>query len=141
MGKDSISGKPFSDILGPTSSLDRDAIEGLLTVETQGVGGFLKKQVEKFLIRAPQSLEQFYREMNAGDFSAARETIHKLAGYAGMLGAKSIRVRSLEIETALEAGNSGLANDLKAALPVIWAATLLDYNALIQRVEDVHPPE
>jgi len=117
------------------TSLDRGAIEGLRSVEKQGVVGFLKKQVTKFLAKAPESLTLFQDELAKGDFSAARETIHKLAGYAGMIGARSLRLRGLEIESKLDAGDNSSASALAAELMDIWKVTISDFEELLRRLE------
>lgn len=115
------------------ATLDTAAIEGLIAVESQGVANFLEKQVKKFLNKLPENLQQFYGEINRSEFTAARETIHKLAGYAGMVGAQALRLQGLQIETAIDQGNGTLASQLAETLPVIWQATVRDFETLLQR--------
>jgi|GEM_PF-3581144 len=115
-------------------TLNAAAIEGLLAVETQGVPDFLKKQVTKFLAKVPENLRVFYDEMNRGDLASARESIHKLAGYAGMVGAHSLRLHGLQIETAIDQGDTLTAGNLAQTLPDQWNATTRDFETLLKRL-------
>ena len=121
------------------SNLDRNAIEGLLAVESRGVTGFLKKQVLKFLARAPENINRFQTEINELNFAHAKESAHKLAGYAGMIGAASVRLLSLAIESEINAGNNTKAAELSRAMTDTWQNTVMDFEKFLKRLENLPP--
>jgi HPt (histidine-containing phosphotransfer) domain-containing protein len=58
----------------------------------------------RFAQTQAQEAEQVREHLSAGRVEAARQTVHALAGAAGMVGARAVMVRARAIEEALRLG-------------------------------------
>ena len=94
--------------------LDQIIIDDLFHMESQGAKGFLARQIGRYL----QGLEEHLSAIDLGimehDFDTIREHAHKINGFSGTLGIKSIRSLSVQIESeSIMHENSKLSDLLK----------------------------
>ena len=79
--------------------LDQIIIDDLFQMEAQGAKGFLARQIGRYLQGLEEHLSAIDSGIAADDFDTIREHAHKINGFSGTLGIKSVRSISVEIES------------------------------------------
>ena len=103
--------------------LDQIIIDDLFHMESQGAKGFLARQIGRYLQGLDEHLSAIDTGINNRDFDTIREHAHKINGFSGTLGIKSIRSLSVQIESeSIMRENSKLPDllkQLKAEIKVV----------------------
>ena len=123
----------LTSMLQDLTSLDHHTINSLYILETQGLKDFLSKQIKKFLERGPEAYQECEATFARNDWPAARETIHKLIGWAGMIGATHLRLAGQALEATIDRKEIPSSEQL-SQFNRAWLQTNGDFQKLVARL-------
>jgi signal transduction histidine kinase/CheY-like chemotaxis protein/HPt (histidine-containing phosphotransfer) domain-containing protein len=106
----------FLDRLFLLESVDREALESLRFIETEGQPSLLLKTIRLYRQNSPVLMETLRRAIDAGDASSMGKAAHSLISSSGFLGAKRL------VELCRELQSMGLKGSTENALPLLLLA-------------------